>query len=215
VTELLPLLDAAIDKLDACDCSRCPRSSLDLKERAGTHKLLSTKAVPAVPVVPASEQEGCNPLPPTPDADCSGEREGRAHEYPSKLTGITGTTGTSEAFCGSAVPIETEENGNERVHAKPETSPVERHAITPMADHLAIVGQNAKIVAPVQWFEGAADAEPAYHEPWPGRRGMIRRRDGRFEHFCVTCGAWGAFGYGVAADRPGRWFCFSHRPESS
>ena len=50
--------------------------------------------------------------------------------------------------------------------------------------------------------------------PFSARRGVIRRPEGRFEHFCTVCGAWGAFGFGVTAERPGRWFCFDHRPLS-
>jgi hypothetical protein len=69
----------------------------------------------------------------------------------------------------------------------------------------------ATVIAPVQWFEGVAADEPPYNEPTPARRAVIRYPDGRFEHFCAVCGAWGAFGYGVTAERPGRWFCFRHR----
>jgi hypothetical protein len=71
----------------------------------------------------------------------------------------------------------------------------------------------ATVIAPVQWFEAdpAAD-EPAYDEPCPARRAVIRRPEGRFEHFCAICGAWGSFGYGVAAGLPDHWYCFAHRP---
>jgi hypothetical protein len=79
---------------------------------------------------------------------------------------------------------------------------------------LAIVGEAraadspATVIAPAQWFA----AEPHYREPCPARRGLLRRRDGRLERFCAVCGAWGAWGYGVDAKEPGRWFCFQHRP---
>jgi hypothetical protein len=44
---------------------------------------------------------------------------------------------------------------------------------------------------------------------------VIRRRDDHLEHFCIVCGAWGAFGYDATAGRPSRWFCFQHRPPES
>jgi hypothetical protein len=71
------------------------------------------------------------------------------------------------------------------------------------------------VIAPAEWFEAASAAdEPPYNEPCLTRRGVVRRHeDGRFEHFCITCGRWGAFGYGVAAGRPGQWFCMQHRPD--
>jgi hypothetical protein len=69
----------------------------------------------------------------------------------------------------------------------------------------------ATVIVPAQWFEDQA-AEPPYREACATRRGMIRRREGHLERFCVICGAWGSFGYGVIGDRPGRWYCFAHRP---
>jgi hypothetical protein len=50
---------------------------------------------------------------------------------------------------------------------------------------------SATATTPPQLFEG----EPFYHEPCPTRRGLIRRSEGRFEHFCAVCGSWGAFGF--------------------
>jgi hypothetical protein len=69
------------------------------------------------------------------------------------------------------------------------------------------------VIAPGQWFEAdpAAD-EPPYDQPCLARRGVIRRPQGRFEHFCITCGSWGAFGFGVTSENPGRWYCLRHRP---
>jgi hypothetical protein len=71
------------------------------------------------------------------------------------------------------------------------------------------------VVAPAQWFEAdpAAD-EPPYDQPCPVRCGVIRYPQGRFEHFCAVCGAWGGFGYGAIGKEPGRWYCFAHRPAS-
>jgi len=59
--------------------------------------------------------------------------------------------------------------------------------------------------------EAPAEREPPYDEPCPARRGVIRHPQGRFEHFCAVCGAWGAWGFDVATGKPGRWFCFRHR----
>ena len=73
----------------------------------------------------------------------------------------------------------------------------------------------ATVIAPVQWFEAEPPAaEPPYDQPCPARRGVIRHPRGRFEHFCAVCGGWGAFGFGVTGDAPGRWYCFRHRPQS-
>ena len=35
-----------------------------------------------------------------------------------------------------------------------------------------------------------------------------------FEHYCVVCGEWGAFGVDVrlSASKPGTWYCFEHWP---
>jgi hypothetical protein len=74
---------------------------------------------------------------------------------------------------------------------------------------LAILGEAregdspAAVIAPAQWFEDQA-AEPPYREACATRRGVIRRREGHLERFCLICGAWGSFGYGVIGDRPGR-----------
>jgi hypothetical protein len=72
----------------------------------------------------------------------------------------------------------------------------------------------ATVLSPPRWFAASsASDEPPYDKPCTIRRGLIRRPEGRFEHFCVTCGAWGAFGFGVTGDAAGRWYCFRHRPK--
>jgi hypothetical protein len=55
--------------------------------------------------------------------------------------------------------------------------------------------------------------EPLFDRPWPERRGLVERRGGTLLHFCVECGAWGAYGYGCTGDDPGRWYCCEHRPD--
>ena len=76
------------------------------------------------------------------------------------------------------------------------------------------------IVAPVDWFERVAaplSSEPSLEHPWPPRRGRVEEQGGVLLHFCVVCGAWGAFGFDVdlRAGRRGRWFCRAHRPHFS
>jgi hypothetical protein len=72
-------------------------------------------------------------------------------------------------------------------------------------------------LAPAPWFDRrvrVADAEPGLQMPCGARRGRIQELEGTFLHFCVECGAFGAFGYGVSlrAGRLGRWYCAEHRP---
>jgi hypothetical protein len=69
------------------------------------------------------------------------------------------------------------------------------------------------LLAPGFWFDRfGPPGEPPFDQPCPSRRGLVERRGAVFLHFCNTCGAWGAFGYGVVGDRPGRWYCREHRP---
>jgi hypothetical protein len=74
-----------------------------------------------------------------------------------------------------------------------------------------------RLIAPAPWFEHRAPVpgEPPYDQPCPARRGRDEREGTTFLHFCVICGAWGAFGYDVFGDRPGRWYCFEHRPSGA
>jgi hypothetical protein len=70
------------------------------------------------------------------------------------------------------------------------------------------------VLAPGNWFDRfGPPGEPSFDQPRPSRRGLMERRGAVFLHFCVTCGAWGAFGYDVVGDRPGRWYCREHRPK--
>jgi hypothetical protein len=73
------------------------------------------------------------------------------------------------------------------------------------------------VVAPCAWFERDVwkhATEPSYAEPCLERRGRIEQQGQVRLHFCIECGAWGAFGYDVdlCAGRPGRWYCRDHRP---
>jgi hypothetical protein len=59
-----------------------------------------------------------------------------------------------------------------------------------------------------------ADGEPGMDEPCAARRGRVQMLGGAFLHFCVKCGRFAAFGYGVRLreGRHGRWYCGEHRP---
>jgi hypothetical protein len=71
------------------------------------------------------------------------------------------------------------------------------------------------LLAPGNWFDRfGPPGEPSFDQPCPSRRGLVESRGVVLLHFCVTCGAWGAFGYGVVDGRPGRWYCREHRPRS-
>jgi hypothetical protein len=72
-------------------------------------------------------------------------------------------------------------------------------------------------LTPLQQFERVvpwSDREPSLELPCIARRGRVQELAGAILHFCVECGAYGAFGYGVRlrGGRPGRWYCAEHRP---
>jgi hypothetical protein len=74
------------------------------------------------------------------------------------------------------------------------------------------------LLAPAAWFEllmPPGSGEPTFDRPCPSRRGRVERCGPAVLHFCIECGAWGAFGYGVTGGSPGRWYCRDHRPEST
>jgi hypothetical protein len=59
-----------------------------------------------------------------------------------------------------------------------------------------------------------ADGERGVEHPCAARRGRARVVDGAFLHFCVECGRFASFGYGVRlrAGQLGRCYCGEHRP---
>jgi hypothetical protein len=82
---------------------------------------------------------------------------------------------------------------------------------------LANTAPDPDLLAPPPWFDReipVADGEPGLEQPCASRRGRVQELDRVFLHFCVECGAYGAFGYGVnlRAGRLGRWYCRAHRP---
>ena len=56
--------------------------------------------------------------------------------------------------------------------------------------------------------------EPSFDQPCEARRGRVVREGGLFLHFCIDCGAWGAYGHGVLGTSIGRWYCGEHRPSN-
>jgi hypothetical protein len=79
---------------------------------------------------------------------------------------------------------------------------------------------DAELIAPSPWFESVArpaEGEPGFELTRAARRGRVADQNGVFVHFCVECGRWGAYGYGVnlRAGRLGRWYCAAHRPQGT
>jgi hypothetical protein len=74
---------------------------------------------------------------------------------------------------------------------------------------------SAGLLAPL-FAEMSGVGEPPVSVPCAARRGRIvgQPGDGAFSHFCVECGAWGAYGFDVSlrAGKLGRWYCRDHRP---
>jgi hypothetical protein len=61
----------------------------------------------------------------------------------------------------------------------------------------------------------AAVPNTSLDEPNAARCGQVNEVDGRFEHFCMECGRFAHFGYGVRLrmGQLGRWYCALHRPD--
>jgi hypothetical protein len=81
----------------------------------------------------------------------------------------------------------------------------------------AVLLDRSNAVPPSPWYERAilaAEGEPGLEQPCASRQGRTQELDHAVLHFCIECGAYGAFGYGVnlRAGRPGRWYCAAHRP---
>jgi hypothetical protein len=112
-------------------------------------------------------------------------------------------------FCSAA--IRQRDGGHNRDEAERPTIPES----VGNEDRAEAVQTLSRLVAPAPWFARYASQrqeEPPYDQPCPDRRGRNEREGAAHLHFCVICGAWGSFGYGVIGDRPGRWYCFAHRP---
>jgi hypothetical protein len=83
---------------------------------------------------------------------------------------------------------------------------------------LAHATHDAELLKPAPWFKRVitpVEGEPSLQMPCASRRGRVQKLEGAVVlHYCVECGAWGSFGYGVnlRAGRLGRWYCAAHRP---
>jgi hypothetical protein len=82
---------------------------------------------------------------------------------------------------------------------------------------LADTAHAAQLLAPSRRFERVvppAEGEPGLEQPCAARRGRVQELEAAFLHFCVECGRFAAFGYGVhlKAGQLGRWYCGEHRP---
>ena len=78
--------------------------------------------------------------------------------------------------------------------------------------------QDAELLAPSPRFERvipSVEGEPRLELPCAARRGRVQELEGAFLHFCIVCGAYGAFGYGVnfRGGRLGHWYCAAHRSQ--
>jgi hypothetical protein len=59
------------------------------------------------------------------------------------------------------------------------------------------------------------ESEPRLEQPCVARRSRVEEAGGVLLHFCVECGRFGPYGYGVRlrAGQLGRWYCSEHRPQ--
>ena len=83
---------------------------------------------------------------------------------------------------------------------------------------LAATARENKLLAPTPLSERGeqpAEGEPGHDHPCAARRGRLQELNGVFLHFCVECGRFGPYGYGVRlrAGQLGRWYCREHRPQ--
>jgi hypothetical protein len=60
----------------------------------------------------------------------------------------------------------------------------------------------------------AQELEPGQEEPCAARKGLVVEIDGPLTHFCVECGRFARFGFGVRLrlGKVGQWYCKEHRP---
>jgi hypothetical protein len=84
---------------------------------------------------------------------------------------------------------------------------------------LAATARENKLLAPTPLSERGeqpAEGEPGHEHPCAARRGRLQELNGVFLHFCVECGRFGPYGYGVRlrASQLGRWYCREHRPQN-
>jgi hypothetical protein len=63
----------------------------------------------------------------------------------------------------------------------------------------------------------APEGEPELEQTCSARRGRVEETGGVLLHFCIECGRFGPYGYGVRlrAGQLGRWYCHEHRPQET
>ncbi len=99
-------------------------------------------------------------------------------------------------------------------HAEPVVRLLAEHKVEVLAA-LADSAREAELSPRFARCIPPVEGEPGLETPCASRRGRVQKLEGAILlHFCVECGAWGAFGYGVnlRAGRLGRWYCGAHRP---
>jgi hypothetical protein len=105
-----------------------------------------------------------------------------------------------------------------KVRGPKNAEPVVKLIAEHKAEVLAALVKSTHDAELTPWFKQVippVEGEPALEMPCASRRGRVEGcPDGLLLHFCVECGAWGAFGHGVnlRAGRPGSWYCAAHRP---
>jgi 5-methylcytosine-specific restriction endonuclease McrA len=95
-----------------------------------------------------------------------------------------------------------------RPGAKPVPAAIIRRVREAKAELLVLLQQTLELR-----FERVIDAkgEPGLEQPYAARRERVQELDRTFLHFCLHCGRFAAFGYGVHLSS-GRWYCGEHRP---
>jgi hypothetical protein len=172
---------------------------------------------------PTESAEACNPEPkPTrglaglatlagvPNADRVSPRSGGEYCEGGPISGVDSIENSEQTVVAAKVAKVAKDEGGAPAASKSECDFEVVHQDCGNAPQ-----SEAQLISPASWFEHCAPTaprEPPYDQPCSARRGLVERRGVALLHFCVTCGAWGAFGYDVFGDRPGRWYCLKHRP---
>jgi hypothetical protein len=104
-----------------------------------------------------------------------------------------------------------------RAGPKPVPAAIIRRVRQAKPELLVLLQKKASTLAAEPGFARviAANGEPGLEQPCSARRGRVQELDRTFLHFCVHCGRFAAFGYGVhlRTGQLGRWYCGEHRPE--
>lgn len=115
MTDLLALLDQAIDGLTQADSSHCSQSGLNEKPQTGTLKPLESNAVPVVPIVPGQNGQTQEIAAHFDETRCLNflPRERNAPKSTiQKTMGTMGTAGTGLRYQSLTVPKTISEIGN-------------------------------------------------------------------------------------------------------